>query len=58
MFFAVGWPRVLSCLPEAQAFRQAVVSVSFSPDQQLLAIVTSASVQIWNAHQVCDLVPW
>lgn len=52
MYFAVGWPRVLSCLPEAQAHRQAVVSVSFSPDQRLLAVVTSASVQIWNGRQV------
>lgn len=57
MFFAVGWPRVLQCLPEAQAQRQAVVTVAFSPDMERLAVVTSASVQIWNGRQVRFVFP-
>ena len=51
-YFAYGYPRVLSCLPEAQAQRQAVVKVCYSPCGSLLAVVTSATVQIWSGDQV------
>ena len=52
MYFGVGFPRVLSVLPETQSHRQAVVALSFSPCGSLLAVVTSAAVQIWSGQQV------
>ena len=56
VYFCEGVPRVLSCLSEAQAQRQAVVSLCHCRD--LLAVVTSAAVQIWGGLQVPSARGW
>jgi hypothetical protein len=52
-YFAVGVPRVLRCLPaRAGGASEAVVSLAFTDcGSQLLAVVTTSTVQVWGGGQ-------
>jgi hypothetical protein len=52
-YFAVGVPRVLRCLPaHAGGASEAVVSLAFTDcGSQLLAVVTTSTVQVWGGGQ-------
>ncbi len=52
-YFAVGVPRVLRCLPAHDGGRrEAVAALAFADcGSQLLAVVTTSTVQVWGGGQ-------
>jgi hypothetical protein len=47
-FFAVGVPRELRCNADGHS----ITHLTFWEEEQLLAVLTSSSVQIWDGGQV------